>query len=420
MRTTDVLILGAGCAGTSLAHYLTDFGFTGNLALIDSRMNFDREQRWCSWAKLPVSLSSLVKSSWQSWKLCDEKNSTIQTSGVFTYQQIYAPDFFAHFHPRWQSAESPVELSLGEKVERVEKKHDFVEVTTNKNVWRANKVFDARHQGSSNLKNAENHRGIYFYQTFLGWKIEFPRKVFDEKVATLMDFRTAQTDGINFIYVLPYSETEALIESTSFSKNPTAWVNHLQAISQYIAENFGDDYQITAEESGELPMTTANLSNASDNQVLAIGVAGGSARPSSGYAFHRIQRQTAEIARAIVEKGELPKKIAAHKYRFLDAVFLELMTQNPKIVKDVFLKMFADVQPEALIRFLIDESSYSDDLAVIAALPKLPFASAAWQNLWRKLTTENKRDAKTQLSNDSLYNSVDNSARRLVTRQFER
>jgi lycopene beta-cyclase len=420
VKKADVLILGAGCAGTSLAHYLEDFGYAGKVVLLDLRTKFDREQRWCSWSKLPTSLVPLVQKSWQSWTVCDENNSTVQTSETFSYQQIYAPQFFEHFHLRWQNSETPIELNLGEKVERVENKKNYVEVTTNRETLRASLVFDARHQGNTNLKNAIETRGIYLHQTFLGWKIEFPRAAFNERNATLMDFRTAQNDGVNFIYVLPYSDREALVESTSFSQNPTVWVNHLNDLTKYITENFGDDYEIKTEESGELPMTTASLPTKLDERIFAIGVAGGSARPSSGYAFHRIQRQTSAIARAIVNKEEISQTAAPRKYGFLDAVFLELIARKPDSAKDFFLRMFANIEPDVLIRFLTDESSYADDLAVISALPKMPFGVAGLQSLWRKLAAGNERNEEIRVSHGSLHNSVDKSARRLVARRIER
>jgi len=420
VKKADILILGAGCAGTSLAHYLEDFGYAGKIVLLDSRTNFKREQRWCSWARLPASLAPLVQKSWQSWTVGDEFNSTTRSSEKFSYQQIYAPDFFRHFHSRWQTSEKPIEMSLGEKVESVEDKTGYVEVITNRETWRANTVFDARHQGSANFRNAKNTNGVYLHQTFLGWKIEFPRAVFDERNATLMDFRTAQTDGVNFIYVLPYSDREALVESTSFSANPTVWGNHLNAVTKYIGENFGEDYDIKAEESGELPMTTAKLLTKSGKRIFNIGIAGGAARPSSGYAFHRIQRQTSEIARAMVDEKKIPNTFVSRKYDFFDAVFLEAIARNPASAKNLFLQMFEKVSPDSLTRFLTDESSLADDLAVINALPKLSFGTAGWQSLRRNFAADNERDGKTESSHGTLYNSLGKSARRLVARRVER
>ncbi len=420
MKVADVLILGAGCAGTSLAHYLEDFGYAGKVVLLDSRTKFDREQRWCSWAKLPAPLAPLARKSWQNWTVGDERTSTTRTSENFSYQQIYAPDFFRHFHTRWRNLETPVELHLGAKAGRVEEKRDFVEVETNGETWRANLVFDARHRGGANFVNAENTNGVYLRQTFLGWKVEFSRDVFDDQTATLMDFRTAQTDGVNFIYVLPYSDREALVESTSFNVKPTIWGSHLNAVTKYIGENFGEDYDIKAEESGELPMTTARLPAKSSERLFSIGIAGGAARPSSGYAFHRIQRQTSDIARAIIEAREIPQTFAPRKYDFFDAVFLEALVHHPAAAADCFLRMFERVAPDSLIRFLSDESSYSDDLAVINALPKMRFGAAVWQNLRRSFAARNESDEKIESSHGTLHHSLDKSACGLAARRVER
>ena len=412
MKQADILILGAGCAGTSLAHYLEDFGYDGRVVLLDSRARFNHEQRWCSWAKLPKSFESLVQKSWKKWMVCDENRSVTQNSNEFSYQQIYAPQFFKHFHSRWQNSDTLISMSLGEKVGRIQDKSSFVEVTTDREIWRAGLVFDARHQGSANIKNLEKTNKIYLHQTFLGWKIKFPRAVFDQETATLMDFRTVQNDGVSFIYVLPYSDCEALVESTSFSQTSTLFGNHLKAITEYIAENFGDDYEINAEESGKLPMTTTKLPTKLSERVHAIGVAGGNARPSSGYAFSRIQRQTSEIARAIVQNYQIPPNVAPRKYNFFDAVFLEAIAKNPLTAKDSFLRMFTDVNADALIRFLIDESSYSDDLAVILALPKIRFGMASLRSLWHSFKLQDERKQGFKISDDSLRDSVDKPSRR--------
>ena len=420
MKISDILILGGGCAGTSLAHYLEDFGYGGKVSLLDSRTNFDREQRWCSWTNSTAPSADFPQKSWQTWTVGGENRSITGTSAEFCYRQIYAPDFFRFHHSRWQNADAPVEISLGERIERVEKRQNYVEVTTNHGIRRAQMVFDGRHRGSENFKNAEKTKRVYLQQTFFGWKIEFPRAVFDEKNVTLMDFRTAQTDGVNFIYVLPYSDREALIESTSFSQKPALRSAHLTAVAKYIAANFGDDYEIKSEESGELPMTAAKLPVRLNERIFNVGIAGGAARPSSGYAFQRIQRQTSQIARAIVSETEIPQIFAARKYNFFDALFLEAVARQPQSAQNCFMRMFEKVAPDALIRFLSDQSTLLDDLAVISALPKLAFGAAGLQVLWRNFAAENEKNEKLGQPHGIIFNSLDESARRLAARRLER
>lgn len=420
VKKADIIILGAGCSGTSLAHYLEDSGYTGKIVLFDSRTEFNREQRWCSWAPLPASLDHLVTNSWKNWTVCDENRIFTQKSDKFSYQEIYAPHFFNYFHTRWQNSKSRIELNLGETILQVENINDFVEVTTEKETWRAKLVFDARHQDGNNFKNNKETKDIFLYQTFLGWKIEFPNPVFAKETVTLMDFRTPQNNGVNFMYVLPESERVALVESTSFSENKTEWGNHIHSVTQYIADNFGSDYRIKAEESGVLPMTTANFPTVLSERIYAIGVAGGCIRSSSGYAFHRIQRQTAKIAAAIMGNQPIPFGAAPGKYRFLDGVFLEAIARKPEIAKESFLRMFGKTAPDSLIRFLIDESAFADDLAVIAALPKIVFGKAGIQSLRRRMAGTKKKDEKRRKSSSPLPNTLGNPARRLVARRVER
>ncbi len=415
MKKADILILGAGCSGTSLAHYLENFGFKGNIVLLDGRTTFDREQRWCSWSELPESMTSLARKSWQKWTVRDESGSAACASENFLYQQVYAPQFFSHFHSGWQKSNSSIKLNLGERVEQVIETENFVEVGTKTETWQADIVFDARHEGNPTLEAIKNaSREIYLHQTFIGWEIEFADAVFDDKTATLMDFRTAQIKGVNFIYVLPYSDRKALVESTSFSADPLDSQSHSRALEKYIAENYGENYEIKSIETGQLPMTSAKFPTKTSERIFNIGIAGGNARPSSGYAFHRIQRQTSEIARAIVNRKSLPKTFASSKYSFFDDVFLNLIAKNPALAKDAFMTLFKKVSPDTLIRFLTDESSVADDLAIVAALPKIHFGKLGIQTVLRNLATKNE----TSKHLSTLCNPVVNSSRRLSARQI--
>ncbi len=412
MKKADILILGAGCSGTSLAHYLESSGYKGKVVLLDSRTDFNSEQRWCMWSELPDSMRNLVKYSWNDWIVRDENHSTGQTSENFSYKQIYAPQFFSHFHSKWTKNKSVVELNLGERIEKVIEKTGSVEVTTNQQTWQSEIVFDARHEGSKNFESIKDTAKTYLHQTFLGWEIEFTNAVFNQQKATLMDFRTAQIEGVNFIYVLPYSNQKALVESTSFSTKPLDVEKHRQALETYIAKNYGNNFVIKAKESGQLPMTSATFPTNFGERILSIGVAGGSARPSSGYAFHRIQRQTSKIAQAIMNGESIQQSIAPSKYNFFDDVFLNLIAENPNAAKDAFMRLFGQVSPDSLVRFLTDESSITDDLEIISALPKVLFGKLGLQNILRKLV------AKDEISKSFtiISNPVVKPARRLSAR----
>ncbi len=59
-------------------------------------------------------------------------------------------------------------------------------------------------------------------QHFLGQMLKTSQPVFDPSIATLMDFRCDQSQGLHFIYLLPTAPDTALIESTLFTDTPFA------------------------------------------------------------------------------------------------------------------------------------------------------------------------------------------------------
>jgi lycopene beta-cyclase len=380
MIKTDVLILGAGCAGTSLAHHLESKGFEGSIDLCDSRGAFNREQRWCTWSEIPESMSHLVRRSWNSWSLVTDDEELVKSSDRIKYSEIYAPDFFSNLHEDWNGQSDRARLHLNETVISCEPDSEGVTVKTNIREWRAKFVFDARFRADARKPSASE--GLH--QSFLGWHVEFPRAVFDPSKVVLMDFRLPSEQGLNFVYILPYSDTEALVESTCFTETSVPWNQHIENVQTYLTANFGDDYSISREESGSLPMSIRSRDEiVNEGRLFKIGAGADGIRPSSGYAFHRIQRSTRAIAKMLCETGTVEDiAIAPERYRFLDAVFLDVIRGNLGEARNLFASMFRNVDTDSLAKFMLDSGSIADDLRVISSLPKSPFVTAVVKRLF--------------------------------------
>ena len=71
-------------------------------------------------------------------------------------------------------------------------------------------------------------------QHFVGWEVKAAAGAFDPTTAILMDFRCDQTRGMHFIYCLPFSDQEALIESTLFSPELAPADFYDAAITSYL------------------------------------------------------------------------------------------------------------------------------------------------------------------------------------------
>ena len=411
-QETDVLILGAGLSGTSLAHHLIELGYEGRITLLDKRTNFDREQRWCTWSDAPPSLSHLVSHRWNAWRV----NGTVRgqerearcTSQQHTYSEIYAPHFFRSLHDEWRANGSAsgntngrIELVLGEEIGALKPRHDGVVVDASNAPWRAQVVFDTRFHSELDASldvSTSTARTPFFAQTFVGRVVEFERDVFTANEITLMDFRLPQPAsafgaGVHFGYVLPYSSRRALVETTAFTPDMAHRETHNRLLDHYLRAHYGSDYRMISEEAGFVPMTSARpATRTAHERVWRLGVAGGMARPSSGYAFANIQRVTQSLAQHIVAapghrlQAAVPpalalNQIAAPQYRVLDEVFLEALRTSPEFAGECFVSLFSDVPTDCLVRFLTETSSPLDACRIIAALPKTPFITAAMRRV---------------------------------------
>ena len=126
-------------------------------------------------------------------------------------------------------------------------------------------------------------------QHFLGLEIKTKQPVFDPEIAILMDFRVDQSKGMHFVYLLPYSETEALVESTIFSTKIANEEFYKNSITDYLKACFKvSSYEITHQEKGVIPLGKLAPH---DPNIPGLGANGGATRPASGYAFVFIQQQ---------------------------------------------------------------------------------------------------------------------------------
>ena len=100
-------------------------------------------------------------------------------------------------------------------------------------------------------------------------------------------------------------------------------------------------------------------------------------KPSSGYAFLRIQRQSRLLAQALASGQPLPERFEPAHYAQLARVFLQALTESPRAAPEYFLRLFGQTPPDVLVRFLSESGSLAESLRTALALPRLPFIRAA-------------------------------------------
>ena len=378
-HSRTVAILGAGCAGTLLASELRRRGFAGRLALFDVRTDFTREQRWCFWrSREETGLDLPIDSEWAAWQLADAQGTVRRTAASYVYSHVHAPAFFRRFHGRL--ADDPqVDLHLGCRVLAVQRfEGGAYRVRTSSGEFLADVVIDDRHEGTSAYERATTSAPDLLWQSFRGRVVEFAVPRFDPATATLMDFRVpAASGGLAFAYVLPFTRTRALVEAVVLAKSGASTPALDAILDVYMEERLGGSGETLAIEEGALPMTCRPFAWSAAESAISLGVGGGAARPSSGYAFANMLRAVRQTAAALCASLPLAQPNFAWKYRVLDTLFLRLLATDPVAAQRAFMAMFAGVEPDRLVRFLTEASSWRDDLALGFALPKIPFLKSS-------------------------------------------
>jgi lycopene beta-cyclase len=219
-------------------------------------------------------------------------------------------------------------------------------------------------------------------QHFKGWVIETAEPIFDPAIATIMDFRVHQDNGTSFAYVLPFSKTKALVEYTLFSKKILEQSQYDAELKNYLEEFYKlNKYSVLETEFGVIPMTDEKY-KFQHLYFFNIGTAGGQTKASSGYTFQFIQKQSQEIADCLANNYSLFTILPAPKrFRFYDNTLLHILYHNKLSGKKIFTSLFQKNKPQAVLRFLDNETTLSEELKIISTLPTIPFLKAAINQL---------------------------------------
>jgi len=370
----DLVILGGGCAGLSLAVALAAHGERCPTTLvIEPRTEYTNDRTWCFWNDHSRPLQCAIQQSWQSMRLLHGSLSVSLDCGKTPYQMLAASDFYA-MAQRVIAQQPKIELRQGTSV--------IGEPSLSGNGWRlrssagevtAHSVVDTRPSQSP------RRDGAVLWQSFYGQEIECNAAVFDPFALDLMDFLAPDPRHVAFIYVLPISSTRALVEVTVFGAAPL----EPQALAPWLEAAIAKRVEAASFttlrcEHGILPMGLIDNPRPTPPGCVKVGVMAGGARASTGYAFQRIQQWASECARALVSQGQpVAHQADPWPLRWMDRIFLEVLRTEPSRGASLFFSLFSRTEPARVIRFLSGRASVVDSLHVIAAMPVAPFVRAA-------------------------------------------
>lgn len=375
MPDPDVVIVGAGAAGLSLAYHLCAPGGAVPLSvvLVDAPPGPLRPppRTWCYWEPPGGAYDSALSASWPRLRVrAADGTATVSDPSPLRYKMLRSDAFEALVGRRLSDA--PAVHRIEATVSAVRDAPDGgAEVLSpdGRLLVRGRRVFDSRPPGR--LPPARTT----LLQHFMGWFVRTERPTFDPATAELMDFRTPQpARGLSFGYVLPLDPHTALVEYTEFSPAPLGTEEYVRALRHYTQETLKlGEFRVTAQERGVIPMTDGHFPHREGRSVHRIGTAGGATRPSTGYTFAATQRQSRVIARRLRAGRELrmPTPYGAWP-RAMDAVLLRALDSGRVDGADFFTRLFRAVPGERLLRFLDGGSRLHEDLLIGLRTPVVP------------------------------------------------
>ena len=368
----DLIILGGGAAGLSLAMELANLGIKEKkFAIIEARAEYKNDKSWCFWLfdNFPSHIRRLIRNRWENWEISGEgKKYTLQSTKT-PYCYINSLDFY-DLSIQMIKQSLNIDLYMNTEIHRVEKNNELYHIHTNREIFYSKSVVDTR----INLESNKPHHELS--QIFWGAEIKFEYGKIDlwkKNKCYLMHNLKNITHGVSFEYILPFSERHLLFEYTQFTHEntePASIKNHCyDLIERYFAK---ERFQIIREEKGNLPMRIMKTKRKEKRYVYA-GISGGALRASSGYTFSTILEWANQCAENIKKKGypTMPKQNRI--YLLLDTIFLNVLKHEKISWNSLFLTIAQNLNGSQFSRFMHQKMDFTDYYSLLKGMPYSPF-----------------------------------------------
>lgn len=371
IKEVDYLIVGAGLAGLSLACQLTKHCSSNEtIVILDSKDCFEEDRTWCYFDVEEHQFSDLVSRRWSSWSVRTPREDVTVSGSNYRYCMIRSGDLYSRAESLLSKFPN-FELRFSEAVCEFKNRVGLVEVQTEDSLYLCRQVFDSRSRNWG--AELSGSKSPYLLQQFMGWvvDIEAPGSLlFDSDTAVLMDFNQSYGDAISFVYRLPLDENKFLLEATVFVKELVVKEVLERMLLQSIESSGLKRWSIASKESGVIPMSVTPYRSRNNGRVMDIGLRAGCARPSSGYAFLNIQRDSSQIAESLSNRQG---RIARYEYPsadlWMDETLLAVLNQQPGVFRELMPALFKNCESDSLVRFMSGKAEVFDYASVARAMP---------------------------------------------------
>jgi len=380
-NTYDYIIAGSGCAGLTLLYriLLEPALCNKKILVIDKERKDSNDRTWCFWEKDDGLFQPIVHHQWDNLDFFSEYYSNTLHIAPYRYKMIKGLDFYNHVY------------AFAAQFKNVEFRYDHIKklymagstpvVQTKSSLFSAGYIFNSTKFFSPETIKGNNSLLMHFK----GWTIKTDQPCLDPGKGTLMDFNVDQQGGTAFMYLLPTTNNEALVEYTLFTGHTLSPGTYTEVLKEYIHNTLKvDTFELLQEESGVIPLTKKQYPTHHRKKIIHIGTAGGCVKASSGYAFQFIQQQTDSIILKLKE-GKTPiVKCSFKNKKFLwyDRTFLDVLIAK-KMSGAAFMSLIIEkITPEKVLDFLGNESNIIDDFNIMKSVPIRVFLPTAIRQIF--------------------------------------
>ena len=232
------------------------------------------------------------------------------------------------------------------------------------------------------------------YQKFVGHVIKTPTP-HGVKRPIIMDATVEQLGGYRFVYCLPYSETEMLVEDTYYTDGAELRSQEVDArIKDYIRDNLAiDSYEVIRREKGILPITLAvdeaygTSLDGEQTDAVKLGMTGGYYHAVTGYSLPEavksanvvcdmIAQNSPDFGAAVLHEMAHHRTDHYHEENFMRLLNRMLFRAAKPTERYKVLERFYGLSEGIVERFYRNRLSKKDKLRILAGKPPVPVTKA--------------------------------------------
>lgn len=378
MKHYNYIFTGSGLAALMTVYemILSEKFKDKTMLLLDADSKKTNDRTWCFWDNEKI-FDSIVAKKWDNaWFLNNQSKINLNLK-PYQYKMIRGLDFYELVFSKIKQEKNIV--FKNQKIINFIDQDSHCEVTTTCENFTCDKIFNSIFDVEK-VKNQTTYPLLQ--QHFIGWFIKCKEPVFDENTLNFMDFSINQNNNTRFMYVLPSSENEALVEYTLFSKDILQDSEYEDEIEKYI-KNLGiSKYEIIEKEKGNIPMTSYEFWKNNSKNIVNIGSNGGWTKASTGFTFKNVTKLSKKLVTFIETNTDFTKFHQKDKFWFYDLLFIDVLYKNNVLGSNLFSSLFKKRNPILIFRFLDGETTFLEDIKVMLRCPRFPFIKAFLNRLF--------------------------------------